>query len=237
MATAIGPPSGNDGPPERTEQTTSFEPKRLSTFLIAIVALTSIALGLFRLGLKELGAPLIGLAVPIAAIFDKWLQSRKKGNEMPAAQRGRLGPRRTIAAAWTIAYALGYLTPTTAAWLSYPVIDVRLNHSGMVNPSEVVEVTWARLPRGWSPEIFVYSVQLKLYFPQQCGLPPSKQGRQECSIRFGLGAAGHEYEIVTATLDETARQELIDYSHNPISQGLQWLPPTATRIGALRVHN
>ena len=238
MATAIGSGGGNENVSDRDNQSaTPPTPKRIGTFLIVVVFLTTVAVILFRFSMKELGVALIGLAVPVAGLLDKYLLSRKGKVEGKVAKVERAGPTWMVALAWVIAYALGYLTPSVAAWLSSPSVSVRFDHSGPVNPSEVVEVNWARLPENRSPELFVYSVQLKLYFPQECGLPKSRKGRQQCKIQFGLGPVGYEYEIVSATLDEEARQQLLNYSHDPVSRGLQRLPDTAMRVGSFKVRN
>jgi hypothetical protein len=182
----------------------------------------------------ELGSAIIGLAPLLAPLLVEIVMALIKRP-----------PRSTfhshvwlLGIIWAFGYSAGYLTPTVLInWLSTPTVEIAFERSGPVGRYETTRIQWRRFAEGRSPGLFVYSVESGLYFPQRCGLGVSKAGTQTCRIEIGSDTdSGKHFEIVTASLDQEARQQLDAYWNNPISAGLRILPEGSGRINSSRVY-
>ena len=210
-----------------------LNPKKLVLIVIASVALIAVAYSMVRLGAPQLGVPIIALIPVIIELIRKWEERERK----EPFDFLRLVRRLLIPIGFGSMYLAGYLTPTVLTSIATPAVTLSFEHSGPVSRFESVTVHWRGFPDGESPGLFVYSVEWKLYFPQRCSITAARAGEQSCKIEIGNDAQnGESFDVVTASLTQTASQGIARYFSDPISAGLQALPePGVVRIGATRV--
>jgi hypothetical protein len=221
--------SAPDGAPEPSK----LSRKKFVLSVVTILALIALAYSMVRLGAPQLGAPIIALIPVIVDLIAK-REGRKRTKPFGFM---RLFQRLLIPTGLGLMYLAGYLTPTVQTWITAPAVTLSFEHSGPVSRFETVTVHWRGFPDGESPELFVYAVELGLYFPQRCSMTAARAGEQSCKIEIGNDAEnGESFDVVTSLVTQTASQEIARYFSDPTSAGLRALPgPGVVRIGATRV--